>query len=116
MTVVGGGLPPGLELQEDGTFVGRATVVGVFSATIEVCDIHGACSTSILRLQVAGAGLTVLPFTGPTLVGLVIGALTLLLGGAGLSGFTGGGAHRRRRPRRRRHRSGRQFRWGNINR
>jgi hypothetical protein len=105
-TVVGGGLPPGLQLQPDGTFVGQAQVVGVFTATIEVCDIHGACSTSVLVLQVAGATLSVLPFTGPTLVGLVIGALTLLLGGAGLSGFTEfGGAHRRRRSRRGRHRA-----------
>ncbi|MBT8240943.1 MAG: tandem-95 repeat protein, partial [Acidimicrobiia bacterium] len=105
-TVVSGGLPPGLELQPDGTFVGQAQVVGVFTATIEVCDVLGACSTSVLVLQVAGATLSVLPFTGPTLAGLVIGGLMLMLSGTGLHRLARrGGAHRRRHPPRRKHRA-----------
>lgn len=81
--LVSGNLPPGLTLLSDGSFGGRAEADGTYRATIEVCDVHGACSQSLLVVEVGAAALALLPFTGLALGGLgLVGVLLLLMGAA----------------------------------
>ncbi|MDH3190698.1 MAG: tandem-95 repeat protein, partial [Acidimicrobiia bacterium] len=106
--LVSGNLPPGLTLLSDGSFGGRAEADGTYQAIIEACDVHGACSQSLLVVEVGAAGLALLPFTGLALGGLGLVGLLLLLvgaalrklgdddhGGPGNSLATGSGAPRR---------------------
>jgi LPXTG-motif cell wall-anchored protein len=75
-----GTLPPGVNLNPDGTFSGSPTSLGTFSATITVCDTNALCTTSVLTIQVVAPG--ALPHTGVNSGSLaVVGMLLLLLGG-----------------------------------
>ncbi len=79
--LVSGNLPSGLQLNPDGSFSGRAEQDGTYIATIEVCDIHGACSQSTLTIEVGAAALVLLPFTGLAMGGIgLIGLLLMLVG------------------------------------
>jgi hypothetical protein len=85
VTLVGGAIPPGLSQAEDGTFTGTASVTGSFVGLVEVCDVHGACTTSAVEIQVLSSGLSQLPFTGPEINALMAFAVLLLLLGVALS-------------------------------
>jgi hypothetical protein len=76
VAVVGGHLPDGLVLNPDGTFAGVATVAGMFSASISMCDdrIPPACTTRTFSFLVSGpvGPVAGLPFTGADLAGLAM--------------------------------------------
>jgi uncharacterized repeat protein (TIGR01451 family) len=78
-TVLAGAVPPGMTLQADGTLTGTPTVSGTYQLTIESCDVHGACSVTVLSIQVAVAALGLLPFTGFALTSLGGSGLGMLL-------------------------------------
>lgn len=71
--------PPGVTLNDDGTFSGSPAAAGTFVSTVRVCDIHGLCADGSLTIRVQA---NQLPKTGMD-VGLlaVIGSLLTLLGG-----------------------------------
>lgn len=79
VTLIGGAIPPGLSQAADGTFTGTASVIGWFLGLVEVCDVHGACTTSSVRIQVLSSGVTQLPFTGPQINALMAAAMLLLV-------------------------------------
>ena len=107
VTVIRGPLPPGLTLNPDGTFDGVATIPGVYSVTIELCDdfVPSACTIRTITIEVTGdpvvppssttttvvlaTSTTVpptatpgpLPFTGFDLSLMLSVALSLLVGG-----------------------------------
>lgn len=86
-TVEGGSLPPGVTIPDLGfgataSFVGAATTVGTFSATLRVCPVADAftCRTTVLTVTVVAEGAPPggrLPVTGGTGKGtwLVVAAL-----------------------------------------
>jgi LPXTG-motif cell wall-anchored protein len=74
-----GTLPPGLALNDDGTFSGSPAAAGTFNSTVRVCDIHGLCTDGSLTIRVQADQL---PKTGVELSLLaMIGSLLTLLGG-----------------------------------
>jgi uncharacterized repeat protein (TIGR01451 family) len=98
VAVVGGHLPDGLVLNPDGTFAGVATVAGMFSASISMCDdrIPPACTTRTFSFLVSGpvGSVAGLPFTGADLAGLAmvgfgligVGRILTVTGRRGASG------------------------------
>ena len=74
-----GALPPGVALNDDGTFSGSPAAAGTFISTIRVCDIHGLCADGTLTIRVQA---NQLPKTGMDVSLLaMIGSLLTLLGG-----------------------------------
>jgi CshA-type fibril repeat protein len=75
-TIVEGALPEGLILLPNGEWAGRATTDGVYPITVQVCDAHGLCTTSVLSIVVG-----VLPFTGLSIAVIaLIGSILFGLG------------------------------------
>lgn len=100
--VLGGALPPGVELADDGSFTGAATTSGTYVATVEACHPSAtdppACATADVTIEVhlavdvgtedddAARG-GVLPRTGATsLPALALVGFVVLLAGAALMG------------------------------
>src|SRR5262249_7649039 len=51
--VSSGTLPPGLKLNKDGTFSGKATNPGTYNVTVQACSADtGACETKVLGLVI----------------------------------------------------------------
>jgi len=74
-----GALPPGVALNDDGTFSGSPAAAGTFVSTVRVCDIHGLCADGALTIRVQA---NQLPKTGIDVSVLaMIGSLLTLLGG-----------------------------------
>ncbi|MDH3249446.1 MAG: Ig-like domain-containing protein, partial [Acidimicrobiia bacterium] len=84
-TIIDGALPDGLTLLPSGEWVGSATTDGVYPITIEVCDIHGDCTTSVLSVVVG-----MLPFTGLSAALAVVGVALFGLGSMLLRFFRDG--------------------------
>lgn len=62
-TLVGGSLPDGVTLNNDGTFSGTVYVLGNYSMTIEVRDADGNTDTTTLDLTVIAVDVNVSPST-----------------------------------------------------
>ncbi len=89
-----GSLPPGVELQPDGTFTGIATQEGTFVAIIGACtpafvadvppsEMPGTCALTRLTV-VVGDGGPALPVTGSRDAALALAGGALVLAGAAL--------------------------------
>lgn len=79
--VVGGALPPGVTLREDGSFAGAPLVPGTYVARIEACrpDPPGTCITTDLTVTVQGSYFDVLNAI-PALIASVTDTFVLRFG------------------------------------
>lgn len=82
-SVISGELPPGVRIQDDGSFAGKASAAGTFTARIQACRAAppGTCVTTVLVVVVIAT--TILPRTGPLAwtMNLIAVALTLAITG-----------------------------------
>lgn len=84
--VVGGALPFGVRLLEDGTFAGAPLVPGTYLATIEACrsEPPGTCITTELTVTVRGSFLDGLTAMVTTIAEDVVALVRRFLAGLGL--------------------------------
>jgi hypothetical protein len=106
VTYVSGDLPPGITLNDDGTFSGVTEEIGTYQIVVEVCDddVPQMCiihthTIAVTPVTLPGPGdppdddddeppPDTLPFTGANFGELVIAALLMLSAGAGMVVYT----------------------------
>ncbi len=112
-TMIGGTLPPGVNINADGTFTGRTESVGTYTFVVRACDPDGACIVVTFSVVVrpvpsttSGTGtVPALPYTGYNSMSQLLLALMLVLGGVVLLGISKRDETRRATTRRDRYRS-----------
>lgn len=94
-SVISGELPPGVRLQENGSFTGKASAAGTFTARIQACRAAppGTCVTTDLVVVVTA--MAILSRTGPLAWTMNLIAVALTLAIAGLTAVRLGRAIRR---------------------
>ena len=75
VSLVGGELPSGVRLNDDGSFTGTTATTGTFTITVRACDQLGACANYTFTITVRDF---TLPSTGSNSVGLTEAAMMVL--------------------------------------